>query len=285
VRSALTPVLDNGDDYLDSDLAAEAIAAAAIVASQLPGSAAITSSYAPWADPYNHRRHAGQVVRPRRAHGGRRVSKAGALARQRAVADRLNPFAGYGHTRRQSTGESTSREELWAAGCLQAALPGVVVGHHDRTCGQIGRPAMSSPSARSSRLLSKRSNAPASACCIGTRRRRVIRSTTPYEAWEWPGPTKHGPTFREASTWCPTRPPTGPAPHSRHRRRTSSMGGCRCNWPWPGAQPAKAHHVRSFGKAPVPSRPRHRDHSTDVHDERFLCGASCQLGRPPCRPR
>jgi hypothetical protein len=47
VRSALTPVLDNGDDYLDSDLAAEAIAAAAIVASQLPGSAAITSSYAP----------------------------------------------------------------------------------------------------------------------------------------------------------------------------------------------------------------------------------------------
>src|SRR6266508_4250910 len=26
-------------------------------------------------------------------------------------------------------------EELWAAGCLQAALPGVVVGHHDRNLG------------------------------------------------------------------------------------------------------------------------------------------------------
>ena len=47
VRSAFTAVLDNGDDYLDSDLAVEAIAAAAIVASQLPGGAAITSSYAP----------------------------------------------------------------------------------------------------------------------------------------------------------------------------------------------------------------------------------------------
>jgi len=47
VRSAFTAVLGNGDDYLDSDLAVEAIAAAAIVASQLPGGAAITSSYAP----------------------------------------------------------------------------------------------------------------------------------------------------------------------------------------------------------------------------------------------
>ncbi|MER7283767.1 DUF4259 domain-containing protein [Dactylosporangium sp. NPDC000244] len=47
VRSAFTAVLDNGDDYLDSDLAVEAIAASAIVASQLPGGAAITSSYAP----------------------------------------------------------------------------------------------------------------------------------------------------------------------------------------------------------------------------------------------
>jgi hypothetical protein len=47
MRSAITAVLDNGDDYLDSDLAVEAIAAAAIVASQLPGGAAITSSYAP----------------------------------------------------------------------------------------------------------------------------------------------------------------------------------------------------------------------------------------------
>jgi hypothetical protein len=47
LRSAFTAVLDNGDDYLDSDLAVEAIAAAAIVASQLPGGVAITSSYAP----------------------------------------------------------------------------------------------------------------------------------------------------------------------------------------------------------------------------------------------
>ena len=47
VRGALTAVLDNGDDYLDSDLAVEAIAAAAIVASQLPGGARITSPYAP----------------------------------------------------------------------------------------------------------------------------------------------------------------------------------------------------------------------------------------------
>ncbi len=35
------------DDYLDSDLAVAAIAAAAIVTSQLPGGAAITSVYAP----------------------------------------------------------------------------------------------------------------------------------------------------------------------------------------------------------------------------------------------
>jgi hypothetical protein len=47
VRGALTAVVDNGDDYLDSDLAVEAIAAAAIVASQLPGGARITSPYAP----------------------------------------------------------------------------------------------------------------------------------------------------------------------------------------------------------------------------------------------
>ncbi|GAA0384962.1 hypothetical protein GCM10009530_39850 [Microbispora corallina] len=47
VRGAFTAVVDNGGDYLDSDLAVEAIAAAAIVASQLPGGTAITSSYAP----------------------------------------------------------------------------------------------------------------------------------------------------------------------------------------------------------------------------------------------
>jgi hypothetical protein len=47
LRNAFTAVLDNGDDYLDSDLAVEAIAASAIVASQLPGGVAITSPYAP----------------------------------------------------------------------------------------------------------------------------------------------------------------------------------------------------------------------------------------------
>jgi hypothetical protein len=47
VRRALTTVLDNGDDYLDSDVAVEAIAAAALIASQLPGGTEITSSYAP----------------------------------------------------------------------------------------------------------------------------------------------------------------------------------------------------------------------------------------------
>ena len=47
VRSALTAVLDNGDDYLDSDVAAEAIAAAALVASQLRGGTKVTSASAP----------------------------------------------------------------------------------------------------------------------------------------------------------------------------------------------------------------------------------------------
>jgi len=46
VRRALTAVLDSGDDYLDSDRAVEAIAAA-IVASQLPGGVKIASPYAP----------------------------------------------------------------------------------------------------------------------------------------------------------------------------------------------------------------------------------------------
>jgi hypothetical protein len=47
VRSALTAVLDNGDDYLDSDVAAEAIAAAALVASQLRGGTKVTSASTP----------------------------------------------------------------------------------------------------------------------------------------------------------------------------------------------------------------------------------------------
>lgn len=47
VRDAFNAVLDNGDNYLDSDLAVDAIAAAAIVASQLAGGPAVTSPYAP----------------------------------------------------------------------------------------------------------------------------------------------------------------------------------------------------------------------------------------------
>ena len=52
LRSAFTAVLEHAaggedDGYLDSDLAVEAIAAAAVVASQLPGGAPVTSSYAP----------------------------------------------------------------------------------------------------------------------------------------------------------------------------------------------------------------------------------------------
>jgi hypothetical protein len=47
LRGAFTAVIDNGEDYLDNYLAVGAIAAAAIVASQLPGGAAITSPYAP----------------------------------------------------------------------------------------------------------------------------------------------------------------------------------------------------------------------------------------------
>ncbi|MCW2690338.1 MAG: hypothetical protein JWR37_5228 [Mycobacterium sp.] len=47
VRSVLTAVLDNGADYLDSDVAVEATAAAALVASPLPEGTKITSSYAP----------------------------------------------------------------------------------------------------------------------------------------------------------------------------------------------------------------------------------------------
>ena len=48
LRATLTTVVNHGpDDYLDSDDATPAIAAAAVVASQLPGGPAITSSYAP----------------------------------------------------------------------------------------------------------------------------------------------------------------------------------------------------------------------------------------------
>ena len=48
IRQALTAVVEHGpDDYLDSDFANEAIAAAAVIASQLPGGPAITSPYGP----------------------------------------------------------------------------------------------------------------------------------------------------------------------------------------------------------------------------------------------
>ena len=47
IREALTQVADHGDEYLDSDLAVEAVAAAAIVASRLPGGTAIATPYAP----------------------------------------------------------------------------------------------------------------------------------------------------------------------------------------------------------------------------------------------
>lgn len=47
VRDALTAVLDTDEEYLDSDLAVEAIAAAALVAAQRPGGTKVTSSYAP----------------------------------------------------------------------------------------------------------------------------------------------------------------------------------------------------------------------------------------------
>ena len=47
IRAALAAVVDHGDGYLYSDLAVEAIAAAAIVASQLPGATPVTSPYAP----------------------------------------------------------------------------------------------------------------------------------------------------------------------------------------------------------------------------------------------
>lgn len=47
IRDALSRVAEHGDEYLDSDDAVEAIAAAAIVASQFPGGTAIDTPYAP----------------------------------------------------------------------------------------------------------------------------------------------------------------------------------------------------------------------------------------------
>jgi hypothetical protein len=47
IRGVLSRVAGHGDKYLDSDDAVEAIAAAAIVASQVPGGAAVDTAYAP----------------------------------------------------------------------------------------------------------------------------------------------------------------------------------------------------------------------------------------------
>jgi hypothetical protein len=47
IREVLSRVAGHGDEYLDSNDAVEAIAAAAIVASQLPGGTAIDTPYAP----------------------------------------------------------------------------------------------------------------------------------------------------------------------------------------------------------------------------------------------
>ena len=47
IRDALSRVAEHGEEYLDTGDAEEAIAAAAIVASQLPGGTAIDTPYAP----------------------------------------------------------------------------------------------------------------------------------------------------------------------------------------------------------------------------------------------
>ncbi|MGW7304863.1 DUF4259 domain-containing protein [Streptomyces sp. NPDC054835] len=44
---AFREVTENGDDYLDSDLAVEAVAAAALVAAQCPGGEPVTTAYGP----------------------------------------------------------------------------------------------------------------------------------------------------------------------------------------------------------------------------------------------
>jgi hypothetical protein len=47
IRDAFTAVLETGDDYLEIDLAADAIAAAAVVVSVLPGGTRLKTAYAP----------------------------------------------------------------------------------------------------------------------------------------------------------------------------------------------------------------------------------------------
>ncbi|WP_406057906.1 DUF4259 domain-containing protein [Streptomyces sp. NBC_01077] len=47
LRTAFREVIETGDDYLDSDLAVEAIASAALVAAQCPGGEPVTTAYGP----------------------------------------------------------------------------------------------------------------------------------------------------------------------------------------------------------------------------------------------
>jgi hypothetical protein len=47
IRAAFTAVLEVGDDYLDGDLASDAIAAAAVLVSVLPRGTRLTTPYAP----------------------------------------------------------------------------------------------------------------------------------------------------------------------------------------------------------------------------------------------
>ncbi|MDV5145256.1 DUF4259 domain-containing protein [Streptomyces sp. SBC-4] len=47
LREAFREVTATGDDYLDSDLAVEAIASAALVAAQCPGGDPVTTAYGP----------------------------------------------------------------------------------------------------------------------------------------------------------------------------------------------------------------------------------------------
>ncbi|MFE2556099.1 DUF4259 domain-containing protein [Streptomyces sp. NPDC059352] len=47
LRAAFREVTATGDDYLDSDLAVEAIASAALVAAQCPGGEPVTTAYGP----------------------------------------------------------------------------------------------------------------------------------------------------------------------------------------------------------------------------------------------
>ncbi|WP_234104849.1 DUF4259 domain-containing protein, partial [Streptomyces venezuelae] len=47
LRTAFREVIETGDEYLDADLADEAIASAALLAAQCPGGTPVTTSYGP----------------------------------------------------------------------------------------------------------------------------------------------------------------------------------------------------------------------------------------------